>query len=69
MSAQGPLVLGLGLKGLGPGLDNCNKLHTSKREGKQNVMKRNIIHEELMMSDRNQKFFSLYILCRCRIIP
>ena len=22
MSAQGPLVLGLGLKGLGPGLDN-----------------------------------------------
>ena len=25
MSAQGPLVLGLGLKGLGPGLDNNNR--------------------------------------------
>ena len=25
MSAQGPLVLGLGLKGLGPGLDNSKK--------------------------------------------
>ena len=25
VSAQGPFVLGLGLKGLGPGFDNCEK--------------------------------------------
>ena len=27
VSAQGPLVLGFGAKGLGPGVDNCSHLY------------------------------------------
>ena len=54
MSAQGPLVLGLGLKGLGPGLDNFDSFYISCRH--MNV----VVVSEVITYNGDRSWLTLY---------